>query len=60
MQKFDVEQKGCKRGCYGKNIPPTIKQGCTRKLQEEKNKLSTAWIDYKNTFDSDPHSWMIK
>ena len=28
--------------------------------KSEKGNLTTAWIDYKKTFDSVPHSWILK
>ena len=42
--------------------PGDDQQCYLRKLQEEEEKqnLSTAWVDYKKAFDSVSHSWILK
>jgi len=57
---FEVEQKGCKRGCYGTTDHllwnKTILENC--KLQQ--TNFCTAWKDYTKAFDSVAHAWIIK
>ena len=55
-----AEQKGCKRGSYGCKDQLMINKMILENCRRNKRNLSSAWIDYKNAFDSVPHSWIIK
>ena len=59
-QLLPSEQKGCKRGSYGYIDQLLINKMILDDCKTKKKNLSTAWIDYKKTFDSVPHTWIIK
>lgn len=55
-----IEQRGCKRDCYGCKDQLLINNAILENCHVKKKNLSTAWIDYKKAFDSVPHSWLLK
>ena len=56
------EQRGGKKDCYGCKISCQlmINNAILENCKKRKKNLSTAWIDYKESFDSVPHSWILK
>ena len=54
------EQKGCRRGSYGKNdqviIDKTVLKDCKKRLTI----LSLVWIDFKKVYDFFPHNFINK
>ena len=57
---FPDEQKGCKRGSYGRKDQLLINKMILENCHYRNTNLSIAWIDYKKVFDSVPHSWIKK
>ena len=37
-----------------------INNAILENCKKRKKNLSTAWIDYRKAFDSEPHSWILK
>ena len=55
-----TEQKGCKRESYGCKDQLFINNMLLDNSRSSCKNLSTAWIDYRKTFDSIPHSWLLR
>ena len=55
-----TEQKGCKRESYGCKDQLFINDMLPDNSRSSCKNLSTAWIDYRKTFDSIPHSWLLR
>ena len=55
-----IEQRGGKKDCYGCKDKVMINNAILENCRKRKKNLSTAWIDYKEVFDSVPYSWIIK
>ena len=55
-----TEQKGCKRGSYSCKDQLLINKMFLENNRSSRKNLSTAWIDYRNAFDSVPHSWLLR
>ena len=53
-------QKGCKRNSYGCKDQLLINKMILENCRKKNRNLSTAWIDYKEAFDSVPHEWILK
>ena len=54
------EQKGCRKGSYGCKEQLLANRMIMENMKSRARNLSTAWIDYKKSFDSVPQSWIIK
>ena len=54
------EQTGGKIDHYRCKDQLMINSAILENCKMRKKNLSTAWIDYKKTFDSVPHSWILK
>jgi hypothetical protein len=54
------EQKGCRSGTKGCKDQLLILKAILQECKRRKKNLRMAWIDYKKTFDSEPHGWIIK
>ena len=54
------EQRGGKKDCCGCKDQLMINNAILENCKKRKKNLSTAWIDYKKTFDSVPYSWILK
>ena len=54
------EQKGDHRKSRGTKNQLLIDKLILRNAKRRKTNLHAAWIDYKKTFDSLPHSWITK
>lgn len=52
-------QKECKRGSYRCKHQLIIIKTILEEVKTRKRNLSIAWIDYRNAFDSVPHSWIV-
>ena len=57
---FPIEQNGCRRGSHGTKDQLLINKMILENAHTKHRNLSTAWIDYKKTFDSIPHAWIIQ
>ena len=57
---FPLGQKGCKRGSYGCKDQLLINRMPMENCQKNHRNLSIAWIDYRKTFDSIPHGWILR
>ena len=57
---FPIEQKGCKRGSYGCKDQLLINRMIIENCKTRHRNLSMAWIDYRKTFDSVTHDWIVK
>ena len=57
---FPIEQKGSRRGSYRTKDQLLINKMILENAHSKHRTLSTPWIDYKNAFDSVPHSWIIR
>ena len=57
---FPLEQKGCRRRSYGCKDQLMINKLILENCKKRKRNLSCAWIDYRKTFDSVSHEWIIK
>ena len=55
-----IEQKGCKKNCYGCKDQLLINKMILETCSKKHRNLSTAWIDYRKAFDSVPHQWILK
>ena len=55
-----VEQKGCKKNCYGCKDQLMINKAIIETCKKKHHNLSAAWIDYRKAFDSVPHKWILK
>ena len=53
---FSDEKKGCKRKSYGCKDQLLINKMILENCQNRNTNLSMSWIDYKQAFDSVPHS----
>ena len=60
MSCYQLSKKGSKRGSYGCKEQLLINKMTLQNCRRNKRNLSSAWIDYKKTFDSVPHSCIIK
>ena len=54
------EQKGCRKGSRGTNDLLYINRAVIKEVKHRNKNLAMAWIDYKNTYDTVPHSWIIE
>ena len=54
------EQRGGKKDCCGCKDQLMINNAILENCKKRKKNLSTAWIDYKKSFDSVPNSWILK
>ena len=54
------EQKGCKRKSYGCKDQLLINKMILENCRKKNRNLSTAGIDYKKAFDSEPHEWILR
>ena len=54
------EQRGGKKDCYGCKDQLMINNAILENCKKRKKNLSTAWIDYKESFDSVSNSWICK
>ena len=54
------EQKGGIADCYGCIDRLLINSMVLDDAKQRNKNISIAWIDYKKTFDSIPHDWLIK
>ena len=54
------EQKGCKKGSYECKDQLLINKMLLENSRTCHRNLSTAWIDYRKTFDSVSHKWILK
>lgn len=59
-QILSTEQKVCKHDSNSCEEQLLINKMVIEDCKAWKNNLTTAWIDYKNAFDSVPHTWIIK
>ena len=57
---FPLEQEGCRRGSYGCKDQPMINKMILQNCKKRKWNLSCAWIDYKKTFHSVLHEWILR
>ena len=55
-----LEQKGYRHGSYGCKDQLLINKMILENSKKRKRNLSCAWIDYKKTFDSVPHEWILR
>ena len=55
-----IEQKGCKKNCYGCKDQLMINKAIIETCKKKHHNLSAAWIDYRKAFDSVPHKWIHK
>jgi hypothetical protein len=53
------EQKGCCGGSTGCKVQLLISKAILQEYNSKIKNICMAWIDYKKTFDSMPHSWMV-
>jgi hypothetical protein len=54
------EQKGYCSGSKGCKDQLLISKAILQECKRRKKNLCMAWIDYQETFDRVPHSWIIK
>ena len=54
------EQEGCRKGSRGTNDLLYVNRAVIKEVKSRIKKLVMDWIDYKNTYDIVPHSWIIK
>ena len=54
------EQEGCRKGSRGTNDLLYVNRAVIKEVKSRIKKLAMDWIDYKNTYDIVPHSWIIK
>ena len=54
------EQKGCRKGSRGTNDLLYIDWAVIKEVKSRNRNLAMAWIDYKKTYDTIPHSWIIE
>ena len=54
------EQKGCRKGSRETNYIPYIDRAVIKENKSKSKNLGMAWIDYKETYDMVPHSWIIE
>ena len=54
------EQKGCRKGSRGTNDLLYINRAVIKEVKHRNKNLAMAWIDYKKTYDTVPHSWIIE
>ena len=54
------EQRAGKKDSYGCKHQLMINNAILENCKKRKKNLPTAWIEYKKTFDSVPHSWILK
>ena len=57
---FPVEQRECRRGSHGCKDQLMINKMIFGNCNKRKQNLSCAWINYKKTFDSIPHEWILR
>ena len=57
---FPDQQKVCKHGSNGCKDQLLINKMILENCHNRNTNLQIAWIDYKKTFDSVPHSWIQK
>jgi hypothetical protein len=55
-----TEQKGCCRGSRGCKDQLLISKAILQECKCRKKNLCMGWIDYQKTFNSIPHSWIIR
>ena len=53
-------QKGCCSTSCGCKNQLLINKAILEEVRYMRRNLSTTWIDYKKTFDSVPHTWIVK
>jgi hypothetical protein len=54
------EQKWCCRGSKRCIAQLLISKAILQKCKSKKKNICMAWRDYQKTFDSMPHSWIIR
>ena len=54
------EQKGCRKGSRGTNDLLYINRAVIKEVKHRNKNLAMAQIDYKKTYDTVPHSWIIE
>ena len=54
------EQAGGKQGIWGTTEQLRINNTIVNDAMQKRRNLITVWLDYKKTFDSIPHTWLIK
>ena len=54
------EQAAGKGGCWGCVDQLLVNKMIYREVKERRRNIITVWLDYKETFDSVPHAWIIK
>ena len=54
------EQKRCRKGSRGTNDLLYIDRAVIKEVRSRNKNLAMAWIDYKKTCDTVPHSWIIE
>ena len=54
------KQKGRKRASYGSEDQLLVKKVIIEDCNTRKKSQTASWVDYRKTFDSVPHSWIIK
>ena len=52
------EQKGYRKGSRGTNDLLYIDRAVIKEVKSRNKNLAMAWIDYKKTYDTVPHSWI--
>jgi len=54
------EQKQCRGGLTGYKVQLLISKAILQEYNSKIKNVCMAWIGYKKTFDSMPHSWIVK
>ena len=55
-----LEQKGCKKEPYICKDHLLMNKIIIENRRSKQKNLSMNWIDYKKTFDKQPHKWILK
>ena len=54
------EQAGGKKGTWGTTEQLLINKSILKEAKNSRRNLVTVWLDYRKTFDSIPHSWLLQ
>ena len=54
------EQKGCRRRSRGTKDQLLIDKAILRDCKRRHKNLAMAWVDYRNSYDLVPHSWILE